>query len=352
MTASAGTEARSAAAAVTRLISVWGLLVLLVLLIIGFSILKPDTFPTAFNFRSILSNKSIQALLALAVLIPMTANHFDLSSGFMLGISQVLTIGLQSQYGQGLPWPVACLLVLLLGMCVGLANGLLVTRVRMDSFIATLGTGTILYGLNAWYTGGQQVLASLPEAFTDISGTVEIGGLGIPAPAIYVLFISLGLWIVFEYLPLGRFLYILGANPRAAELNGISARRYVTLAFVAASTLAAFAGIVLQSQLQVGQSSVGQEYLLPAFTAALLGATSIRPGRVNVWGTILAVAVLAVTVAGLNQLGAPFFVEPLFNGSMLILAVGLAVQAAQRRQRRGTEAEKAAAAAGVAPVVE
>jgi ribose transport system permease protein len=91
---------------------------------------------------------------------------------------------------------------------------------------------------------------------------------------------------------------------------------------------------------------------LPAFTAALLGATSIRPGRVNVWGTVLAVAVLAVTVAGLNQLGAPFFVEPLFNGSMLILAVGLAVQAAQRRQRRGTQADRAAAAASAAPVVE
>jgi ribose transport system permease protein len=103
------------------------------------------------------------------------------------------------------------------------------------------------------------------------------------------------------------------------------------VAFVAAGVTAAFAGIVLQSQLQVGQSSVGQEYLLPAFTAALLGATSIRPGRVNVWGTILAVAVLAVTVAGLNQLGAPFFVEPIFDGAMLILAVGLAVTAAKRR---------------------
>jgi ribose transport system permease protein len=91
---------------------------------------------------------------------------------------------------------------------------------------------------------------------------------------------------------------------------------------------------------------------LPAFTAALLGATSIRPGRVNVWGTVLAVAVLAVTVAGLNQLGAPFFVEPLFNGSMLILAVGLAVQAAQRRQRVGAQADRAAAAASAAPVVE
>jgi ribose transport system permease protein len=225
-------------------------------------------------------------------------------------------------------------------------NGLLITRVKIDSFIATLGTGTILYGLNAWYTGGQQVLALLPPEFLAISGSVWI----VPAPAIYALLVSLTLWIVFEYLPLGRYLYVLGASPRAAELNGISAKRYITLGFVAAGTLAAFAGVVLQSQLQVGQSSVGQEYLLPAFTAALLGATSIRPGRVNVWGTVLAVAVLAVTVAGLNQLGAPFFVEPLFNGSMLILAVGLAVQAAERRQRRGTQAEEAAGA--VAPVVE
>ena len=329
----------------TRAISVWGLLVLFVLLVIVFSWLRPDTFLTYFNIRSILSNKSVQLLVALSVFIPMVANQFDLSAGFNVGISQVLAIGLQ---GQGLPWWAAVCAVLLMGAAVGLVNGLLITRVKIDSFIATLGTGTILYGLNAWYTGGQQVLASLPPEFLAISGSVWI----VPAPAIYALVASLTLWIVFEYLPLGRYLYVLGASPRAAELNGISAKRYITLGFVAAGTLAAFAGVVLQSQLQVGQSSVGQEYLLPAFTAALLGATSIRPGRVNVWGTVLAVAVLAVTVAGLNQLGAPFFVEPLFNGSMLILAVGLAVQAAQRRQRRGTQAENAAAAGAAAPVVE
>ena len=323
--------------AITRAISVWGLLILLVLLIIVFSLLRPDTFPTLFNIKSILNNKSVQALLALAVFIPMTANHFDLSAGFNLGISQVLAIGLQ---GQGLPWWAAVIAVLLMGALVGLANGFLVTRIKIDSFIATLGTGTVLYGLNAWYTGGQQVLADLPRPFLEISGSLG----PLPAPALYTLVISFGLWIVFEYLPLGRYLYVLGASPRAAELNGISARRYVTLGFVAAGTLASFAGIVLQSQLQIGQSSVGQEYLLPAFTAALLGATSIRPGRVNVWGTVLAVAVLAVTVAGLNQLGAPFFVEPLFNGSMLVLAVGLAVQASQRRTRRGSEADRAAAA--------
>jgi ribose transport system permease protein len=331
--------------AVTRAISVWGLLVLLVLLVIVFSLLKPDTFLTYFNIRSILSNKSVQALVALSVFIPMTANQFDLSAGFNVGISQVFAIGLQAQ---GLPWWGAVIVVVLMGAFVGLLNGLLVTRIKIDSFIATLGTGTVLYGLNAWYTGGQQVLGDLPPAFLAISGNIGI----VPAPAVYVLVVSLVLWLVFEFLPLGRYLYVLGASPRAAELNGISAKRYVTLGFIAAGTLAAFAGVVLQSQLQVGQSSVGQEYLLPAFTAALLGATSIRPGRVNVWGTVLAVAVLAVTVAGLNQLGAPFFVEPLFNGSMLILAVGLAVQAAQRRTKRGTEADRAASAEAAAQVGE
>jgi len=331
--------------AVTRAISVWGLLVLLVLLIVVFSLLKPDTFLTYFNIRSILSNKSVQALVALSVFIPMTANQFDLSAGFNVGISQVFAIGLQAQ---GLPWWAAVIAVVLMGAFVGLLNGLLVTRIKIDSFIATLGTGTVLYGLNAWYTGGQQVLGDLPPEFLAISGNIGI----VPAPALYVLEVSLALWLVFEFLPLGRYLYVLGASPRAAELNGISAKRYVTLGFVAAGTLAAFAGVVLQSQLQVGQSSVGQEYLLPAFTAALLGATSIRPGRVNVWGTVLAVAVLAVTVAGLNQLGAPFFVEPLFNGSMLILAVGLAVQAAQRRTKRGTEADRAASAEAAAQVGE
>jgi len=333
-------------AALMRAISVWGLLVLFVLLVIVFSLLRPDTFLTYFNIRSILSNKSVQLLVALSVFIPMVANQFDLSAGYNVGISQVLAIGLQ---GQGLPWWAAVCAVLLMGAAVGLANGFLITRVKIDSFIATLGTGTILYGLNAWYTGGQQVLATLPPEFRAISGSIWIA----PAPAIYALVVSLILWVVFEFLPLGRYLYVLGASPRAAELNGISAKRYITFAFIAAGMLASFAGIVLQSQLQVGQSSVGQEYLLPAFTAALLGATSVRPGRVNVWGTVLAVAVLAVTVAGLSQLGAPFFVEPLFNGSMLILAVGLAVQAAQRRQRRGVLAENAeAAGATAAPVVE
>jgi len=321
----------------TQIFAVWNLAILLVLLIVAFSLLKPDTFLTPFTFQSMVNSRSINALVALAVMIPLASNNFDLSAASTLGIAQVLANGLQTQ--QGMPWPLAALLCLVVGALVGLINGVLVTRAKINSFIATLGSGTLLLGLNQWYTGGRQVVGVLPHDFILLSARID--HTGIPATVVYVLVISVVLWVVFDYLPLGRFLYIIGDSPRAAELSGISATTHVTLAFIASGTLAAFAGIILQAQLQVGQSTVGQELMLPAFTGALLGATAIRPGRPNVWGTVLAVAVLAVAVAGLTQLGAPFFVENLFNGAMLILAVGLAVATHRRRERRGAGGEGA-----------
>lgn len=310
-----------------RLLSVHGLLILLVLLVITFSILKPDTFPTAFNARSVLSDKSIVALLALAEMIVIAAGHFDLSVGYGVGLAHILCIGLQTR--TDLPWPVACLIVIVVMVGIGAVNGLLVTRARIDSFIATLGVGTILFGVSSWYTGGQQVIGSLPSAFRGIAGSPG----GIPLPALYVVVIGILLWLVFEYLPLGRFLYVLGSNPKAAELTGISEKKYVLLAFMGSGLMTGVAGVVLGARLGVGQSSVGQEYLLPAFVGALLGSTSVRPGRVNVWGTVLAVLVLGVAVAGLQQEGAQFYVESLFNGAMLVAAVGLAAYAARRRVR-------------------
>jgi ribose transport system permease protein len=321
-----------------QIVSVWHLLILLVLLVALFAILKPDTFLTGFTFRSMTNSRSINALVALAVMIPLAANQFDLSAASVLGLAQVLANGLQTQ--QHLPWPLVCLLILAMGAFVGLVNGLLVTQARINSFIATLGTGTVLLGLNQWYTGGRQIVGRLDPGFLQLSAIVP--GIGVPAPLLYVLAIGIALWLVFDYLPIGRYLYVIGDNPRAAVLSGIPADRYVVLAFVASGMLAAFAGIVLQAQLQVGQSTVGQELMLPAFTGALLGATAVRPGRPNVWGTVLAVAVLAVAVAGLSQLGAPFYVEPLFNGTMLVLAVGLAMATQRRRERRIAAAEAAA----------
>src|SRR5690606_4571795 len=142
-----------------RLVSNWGLLILLAALIILFAALKPDTFPTAFTFTSLANNRSIYALAALAVMIPLTANQFDLSVAGVLGISQILAIGLQTQ--QGMPWGLACLTVLAIGAAVGLVNGILITRIQINSFIATLGTGSVLLGILQWYTEGRQVIGTL-----------------------------------------------------------------------------------------------------------------------------------------------------------------------------------------------
>ena len=279
-----------------RLAPVYGLVILTVALILLFSILLPTTFPTMLNLRAILSDKSIIALLSLAAMIPMVAGRIDLTVGYGIVLWHILAISLQTEFG--VPWPLAVLVVVLLGAVTGLLNGLLVEVARIDAFIATLGTGTVLYSLALWYTGGRQVVGVLPEGFYALSGTFVFG---LPITAFYVLAIALIMWVVLDYTPVGRYLYAIGANPKAAQLNGIPTRKFVVGAFIASGTLAALTGVLLASKLRIGQASVGLEYLLPALVGAFLGSTTIKPGRVNVWGTIIGVAILAVGIAGYAQ---------------------------------------------------
>lgn len=315
----------------THLASTYTLLFLAAALFLAFSIMLPSTFPTIFNIRSILGTQSITALLALAVMVPLAAGKFDLSVGYILGLTEMLTIGLQ--VNSGLPWFVAILVALSVGATAGLVSGLLVTFARIDSFIATLAVGTFLFGITNWYSSGQQIVGKLSTDFTGIATQTFVQY--VPMPAIIVALVSLALYIVLEYRPTGRRLFSLGANPRMAELVGIPTTRYVIGVFIVSGTIAGLAGAILASQLQAGQPDVGPGYLLPAFVGALLGATTVRVGRVNVGGTITAVAVLAIGIAGLQQLGADFFVQPLFNGATLAIAVGLSGYAARRRIIRG-----------------
>ncbi|MGO6708486.1 MULTISPECIES: ABC transporter permease [Rhizobium] len=320
-----------------RLIPVYGLVILTVGLIVIFSILLPDTFPTVLNVRSIVSDKAIIALLSLAAMIPMASGRIDLTVGYGIVLWHILAISLQTAYG--LPWPVAVVIVLALGILTGFINGLLVEVAKIDSFIATLGTGTVLYALALWHTGGRQVVGVLPEGFYALNGTMLFG---LPITGFYVLLIAICMWIVLEYLPIGRYLYAIGANPKAAALNGIPVRKFVIGAFVTSGLLAALTGVLLASKLRIGQASVGLEYLLPALVGAFLGSTTIKPGRVNVWGTLIGVIILAVGISGIQQFGGSFFVEPLFNGVTLLIAIGIAGYAQRKRGavRRITPASK------------
>jgi ribose transport system permease protein len=309
-----------------RAIPVYGLVVLTVALALTFSLLLPETFPTLFNLRAILSDKSIIALLALAAMIPMMTGKIDLTVGYGIVLWHILAISLQTRYG--LAWPTTVAIVLLCAALFGMLNGLLVELAQIDSFIATLGTGTVLYAVAMWHSGGRQVVGDLPETFVALAGA---DFLGLPLPAFYVAAVAVILWLITEYTPLGRCLYVIGANPKAAELNGISVRRQVMGAFIASGLLSGFAGVLLASRLQIGQASVGLEFLLPALVGAFLGSTTIRPGRVNVWGTVVGVTILAIGISGIQQLGGAFYVEPLFNGLTLLVSIGIAGWAQQRR---------------------
>ncbi|GAA4167815.1 ABC transporter permease [Shinella granuli] len=314
-----------------RLLPVYGLVILTVLLILVFSVLLSDTFPTLLNLRSII------AILSLAAMIPMACGRIDLTIGYGIVLWHILAISLQTMLG--LPWPLAVAVVLVIGALTGLLNGLLVEVAKIDSFIATLGTGTVIYAIALWHTGGRQVVGVLPDGFLALNGTMLFG---LPITGLYVLALAIVLWIVLEYLPIGRYVYAIGANPKAAALNGIPVRRFVIGAFIASGVLSAVAGVLLASRLRIGQASVGLEYLLPALVGAFLGSTTIKPGRVNVWGTMIGVIILAVGIAGIQQFGGSFFVEPLFNGVTLLVAIGIAGYAQRRRGAAGVIKPKGA----------
>jgi ribose transport system permease protein len=319
-------------------IGTYGLPALAVGLFALFSFLLPNTYPTSSNLRAILSNQSIPALLALGAMIPIVTAKFDLSMGYTLGLSHIVVMYLL--VNSTLPWVFICLIAILGSAVVGLVNGLLVEFAQIDSFIATLGTGSVLYAFSGWITHGGRIvppLKGLPHGFTNL---MNAKFLGLPIGAFYIIALVFILVIVLEYLPAGRGLYVIGSNPRAAELIGIPKRRYVVLAFVSASSITGFAGCLLAAQQQIGNPSIGAEYLLPAFVGALLGSTTIRLGRANALGTLVAVAILAIGVSGIQQLGAEFWATPLFNGLTLLAAVGLAGYSARRRLKTGAEASR------------
>jgi ribose transport system permease protein len=299
------------------LLSNHGLLLFGVALAVIFSLTLPRFF-SEDTVNAILSITSIVALLALAEMIVIVTGNYDLSVGYGIGLIHIAAMGMLVR--MGVPWPMVVVIAIGLGGLIGLTNGLLIEIAKIDSFIATLGVGTMLYAISCWYTNGSQVIGTVPRPFGAINYATIFG---VPLPAIIVGLLVLTLWGCLEFLPTGRRLYAIGSNRRAAELTGIPARRLVIGAFLCSGLIVGVDGVIVAARMQVGQSTVGPEFLLPAFVGALLGATTVRPGRVNPLGTIIAVLVLAVGIAGLQQLGTGFYVEPFFQGAALVVAVGL-----------------------------
>lgn len=301
-----------------KLVSRWGLLVVFGLVFGAFSAWIPSRFPTSGNVQDILTSQPPGIFIAFGAMLVLVVAEFDLSIGATLGVAQYVVLKLISHYG--LSWPMAIIVTLAICICIGLANAVLVVGLRINSFIATIGVATILEGLVQWISSGNEPLFSgAPHGFTSLAQTKAL----VVLPVYYALGAAIVLWVLLEFTVIGRQMRGTGANPNAARLSGIRTGRARTTAFVLAALLAGTGGILVTSQVGAADATSGPGYLLPAYAAAFLGATAIRPGFFNVWGTLIAIFLVAIGITGLQLKGVEVWVTPVFNGSVLLLAVAV-----------------------------
>jgi len=321
-TAAARVRSRSLAADLLEryaLLLVWGVV------IVVFGILRPDTFMTTSNFSTIFGSQAILVVLTLALLPPLTAGDYDLSVAATLTLSSMTLAILNVNHGWSIAAAIAAALAV--GLVIGIINGALVVLLGIDSLIVTLGTSTFIAGVVLWVSNSQTI-SGVSQSLIDV--VVVNRFLGVPLAFYYGIAVGLIMFYVFEYMPIGRRLLFVGRGRSVARLSGIRVVRLRWGAFVASGIISAFAGVLYAGTLGSADPTSGLSFLLPAFAAAFLGATTIMPGRFNPLGSIAAVYFLVTGITGLQLLGVQTFVQQLFYGGALVLAVALS-QLARRR---------------------
>ena len=311
-----------------ELLGRYGLLIALLVVLAVFSIWKPSTFFTWANFKATFSQQAVILMVAFGAMVPLIVGEFDLSVGANAGLAAIFTVGFSSM--QHLAPFVAIVLAVLISAVVGLVNGLIITRLRVNSFVATLGVATAIGGFGELYTH-ELDLQGAPASLESIGRTTVFS---LPMTVIVALAMACALLLLLQYLPPGRQLLAVGSNRRAAELTGIRPDLWVVFAFVAAGVIVGVGGALYGANLGAASNSTGPTLLLPAFAGAFLGSTTITPGRFNVLGTIIGVLLLAFLVTGLEQVGVAPWVQPVVQGCALVGAVALSSWAIRARLAR------------------
>jgi ribose transport system permease protein len=291
----------------------------LVAMILAFSILSPRAFPTLGNFTNVLNQASLAMIIAGGLTLAVIVGELDLSIGFAASFHGILVTGLIVH--NQLPIPVAVIIVIALGAAIGIVNGFIVTKMKVNSVIATLGVGTIITGAAFAYSSGVPIVAGVPEAFLQLSLGRWL--FGIPNNIVIMVLVLGGLWLLVERTSIGQEIQAVGGNAAAARLSGIDVDRIKTLGFAIAGICAAITGILLASRLGSGTTSAADSYLLTAFAAVFLGSATLRDGEFHVLGTLVGALIIAFGFNGLNIFGAPTFSQYVFQGAILIVAVGL-----------------------------
>jgi ribose transport system permease protein len=309
----------------------FALLAAWVLIVIIFSVLRPDTYFSAGNFQSIFGSQAVLLVLALGLLLALITGSFDLSIAANLTFSSMLLAILQTQAN----WPLlpAILATLVAGALIGTLNGYLVVALEIDSFIVTLGTGTVLQGVVLWISGSQTI-SGIDNTLINLTANYRF--LGISLGFWYGTALMLVLAYVLTFTAVGRRMLFVGKSRNVARLSGVNVNRVQWGSLIAAGTIAAFAGVLYTGSQGAADPTSGLGFMLPAFAACYLGATALQPGRFNPIGTFIAVFFLVSGITGLQILGVNSYVQQLFYGTALVLAVALSQIPQRRLRKKGT----------------
>ncbi|HEX2097313.1 MAG TPA: ABC transporter permease [Solirubrobacterales bacterium] len=301
-----------------RFAAQYSAVVALVLTVIIFGALRPETFLTTDNLKTILSSQAVLLIVTLGLTLALTVGEFDLSIGATVGLTGVVVGWLNVTHA--VPIGIVIVAALATGLLIGCINAFLIVRLGITSLVATLGTSTVLAGISLGISNSI-VVTGIDQGFTDL---VSNGPFDLPLSVYFAFALAIALWYLYEHTPLGRYLNLVGTGREVARLSGLPVDRYRVLALVGTSVIAATAGLVLTGTLGSSDPTVGGTFLLPAFAGAFLGATTIRPGRFNAWGTVIALYFLVTGITGLNLLGITGWVEQVFYGGALIVSVTIA----------------------------
>lgn len=293
----------------------FGALIALTLLVIGISIISPQ-FRTISNFLSLLRQSSINGLIAFGMTFVILTGAIDLSVGSLLALTTVLCAGMITS---GVPAGLAMFLSLGIGAALGFVSGLLVTKGRLQPFIATLITMTVYRGLTMIFTNGKPI-SNLGESY--ILKLIGKGSyLGIPIPVILLFVIFLLFFFLLTKTTFGRRIYATGSNWKSAKLAGVNINRTKITAYVISGVMAALSGLILLSRLNSAQPTLGTGYELDAIAAVALGGTSMSGGRGRIYGTFIGVLIIAVLNNGLNILGVSSYYQAVIKGLVILIAV-------------------------------
>lgn len=295
----------------------YGLSVFLFLMLLTFSLLSPSIFFTSATFVNIMQSNSVLALVALGVMLPLVVGEFDLTVGATVGLGAIFFTEL---YRHGWPFTLCLISTMVLGCVVGLVNAFCVNILRVNSLITTLGLSSVIVGITSFLTGGQTVTVGIP---TSLVLFAQSNWFGVPRLLYIVIVSALVVWFLLSFTPLGREFYAVGMNRDSSRLMGSRVKRDIVIAFMVSGGLAALSGVFELGLLQSASPSIGNDLLLPALAVAFLGASTIRPGWFNVWGMMIGVLVLQTGIVGLDDVGAPYWLQPIFDGVVLVSAVAI-----------------------------